>query len=71
MTYQWYKDGVAIVGAMSDTYTATEVGTYTYTVDGAGPTGDCVGELCCPVVIEEDSCCPLPQCLPITITRLN
>lgn len=26
--YQWYKDGVAIPGAISQTYSATEVGTY-------------------------------------------
>ncbi|MEO6071045.1 MAG: gliding motility-associated C-terminal domain-containing protein, partial [Chitinophagaceae bacterium] len=28
-TYQWYKDGVAIAGASSDTYTATTAGVYT------------------------------------------
>ncbi len=66
--YQWYKDGVAIVGATAQIYTATEAGTYTYTVDGAGPSGDCMGELCCPVIIEVVSCCPPTQCLPISIT---
>lgn len=69
--YQWYKDGVLITGATSDTYTATETGTYTYTVDGAGPTGDCEGELCCPVVIEQITCCAPIICLPITVTKLN
>ena len=69
-TYQWYKDGVAIAGATNQTYKATEVGTYTYTVDGAGPTGDCEGELCCPILIEQVSCCAPIQCLPVTITKL-
>jgi|GEM_PF-1949469 len=70
-SYQWYKDGVLIAGATTDTYKATEAGVYTYTVDGAGPTGDCEGELCCPVVIEQVSCCPDIQCLPITVTKLE
>ena len=69
--YQWYKDGVLLSGVTGETYTATEVGTYTYTVDGVGPTGDCEGELCCPVVIESVSCCPPIQCLPITVTKLE
>lgn len=35
-TYQWRKDGSDIVGAISDTFTATESGTYTVQmVDGA------------------------------------
>ncbi len=70
-SYQWYKDGVAIAGATSATYKATEAGTYTYTTDGVGPTGDCIGELCCPIVIEQVSCCPPILCLPVTITKLN
>lgn len=70
-TYQWYKDGVAIAGATNQTYTATETGTYVYTVDGAGPTGDCEAELCCPIVIEQISCCAPINCLPVTITKLN
>ena len=69
--YQWYKDGVLISGATTQTYIATEVGMYTYTVDGAGPTGDCDGELCCPVIIEQISCCPPVQCLPIQVTKLE
>lgn len=69
-TYQWYKNGVAIAGAMSQTYTATETGIYTYTVDGAGPTGDCEGELCCPIVIEQISCCAPFQCVPVVVTKV-
>lgn len=70
-SYQWYKDGILITGATAATYTATDTGTYTYTVDGAGPTGDCEGELCCPVIIEQISCCTPIQCLPIIITKMN
>lgn len=70
-TYQWYRDGVAIAGATNQIYTATEVGTYTYTVDGAGPTGDCEAELCCPIIIEHVSCCAPINCLPVTVTKLN
>lgn len=33
-SYQWYLDGVAIPGATSSTYTATENGDYTVTVTG-------------------------------------
>ena len=35
-TYQWNKDGVAIVGATSGTYTATTSGAYTVTVTATG-----------------------------------
>lgn len=70
-SYQWYTDGVLIAGASSQTYTATEIGTYTYTVDGAGPTGDCEGELCCPVVIVAVECCEPIQCIQVNIIKLN
>lgn len=69
--YQWYKDGVAIAGETNQIYIATDVGTYTYTVDDAGPTGDCVGELCCPIVITTIECCPPVQCIPITVIKLD
>lgn len=68
-TYQWYLDGVVIPGATSQSYTATAAGTYTYAVDGAGLTGDCSQELCCPIVIELIECCDPNLCLPILITK--
>ena len=37
-SYQWYKDGVAISGATSQTYVTDQAGTYTVTID----LGDCV-----------------------------
>jgi len=69
--YQWYKDGVLIDGENSAIYVATEIGTYTYTVDGGGPIGDCQGELCCPIVIITVECCQSIQCIPVTITINN
>lgn len=35
-TYQWFKDGVAIAGATSQTYSATVTGAYTVAVTNAG-----------------------------------
>ncbi len=69
--YQWYKDGVLIDGATASSYTATETGTYTYTLTGLAPSGNCAGELCCPIVIEQISCCPPIQCIPITVIKVN
>lgn len=39
-TYQWYKDNVAINGAMAATYTATQAGTYTVDIIN----GNCKGK---------------------------
>lgn len=36
LTYQWYRDGVAIADATASTYTATEVGVYRCVVTGTG-----------------------------------
>ena len=36
VTYQWYKDGVAIPGATDSEYTPTEAGTYTVTISAPG-----------------------------------
>ncbi len=68
--YQWYKDGVLIQGETGQTYVITEPGEYVYTLDGVGP-GDCQAELCCPVVVEQVSCCPPLQCIPITVEKLD
>ena len=69
--YQWYLDGVLIAGETSEMYTATAIGSYIYTIDGVGPTGDCMGELCCPVIIEQVSCCPPVQCIQVGVTKLE
>jgi hypothetical protein len=36
VTYQWYKDGIAITAATIQNYTATTAGSYTVSVTGAG-----------------------------------
>lgn len=66
--YQWYQDGVLIPGATSSIYNATDVGTYTYTVNGSNPNGDCTGIFCCPFIIEEVFCCPPFLCVPVNAT---
>jgi uncharacterized delta-60 repeat protein/gliding motility-associated-like protein len=38
-SYQWYKDGVAITGAVSATYTAAQAGTYSADIFNGGCTG--------------------------------
>jgi len=68
--YQWYKDGGLIGGATNDSYTAIEVGEYTYTVEDA-TVNSCEGTLCCPVIIVSIQCCPNTQCIPITISKVN
>ena len=51
-SYQWNKDGVAIAGATSQTYTATTSGAYTVEVTNAG---GCSGEsLPTPVVVNNN-----------------
>jgi large repetitive protein len=50
MTYQWYKDGAIITGAVSQTYTITAIGSYTYTATG-GSISVCTGNSCCPIIV--------------------
>ena len=50
MTYMWYKDGVLIAGATSQTYNITAIGSYTYTAT-SGSLGTCSGSTCCPIVV--------------------
>ncbi|GAB3985309.1 hypothetical protein GCM10028807_00270 [Spirosoma daeguense] len=53
-TYQWYLNGVAISGATSSTYNATQPGSYSVIVNG-NVVGSCPDNSCCPVIIVEDS----------------
>ncbi|WP_332367727.1 DUF11 domain-containing protein [Spirosoma telluris] len=48
-SYQWYRNGVAISGATSRTYTATQLGEFIVKVNN----GQCANGSCCPMVIEE------------------
>ena len=53
--YQWYKNGSIIGGSISETYSVTSVGTYTWSAkDVAG----CVATQCCPVDFIQGSCVP-------------
>ena len=64
---QWLKDGVAISGANGLTYTATQIGVYTYTSNGVG--GCAVGQ-CCPIEITLSTNCCKPQiCTSVKITK--
>ncbi|WP_211221716.1 gliding motility-associated C-terminal domain-containing protein [Spirosoma panaciterrae] len=50
-SYQWYRNGVAITGATSRTYTAGQYGEFTVQVNG----GQCPNGACCPIVVEEEA----------------
>ena len=64
---QWLKDGVAISGANGLTYTATQIGVYTYTSNGVG--GCAVGQ-CCPIEITASTnCCKPVICTSVKITK--
>lgn len=49
-TYQWYRNGQPIAGATTNSYTATQAGSYSVVVNS---NGGCVNGSCCPVVIQE------------------
>jgi len=69
-TYQWYFNGSAITGATSQSYTATQVGSYNYTSE-LGDANSCDFGLCCDLVIQAVACdtpCPPFKCLPVTVT---
>ena len=57
--YQWYHNGVLIIGATSDSYLATAGGEYIVQItDIEG----CAGEGCCPIYIAERCDCPPNPC---------
>ena len=72
-SYQWYKDGLAIDGAITSTYLITEVGEYNYTTDGGVLDSDCSDQMCCPIIVVAGDCatCPPTPCLSISITINN
>ncbi|QDK82140.1 DUF11 domain-containing protein [Spirosoma sp. KCTC 42546] len=51
--YQWYRNGSAISGATTSSFTATQAGSYSVVANG-NAIGQCPGGSCCPVVIVED-----------------
>ena len=52
--YQWYRNGVAIQGATTSSYTATQAGSYSVVANG-NVIGQCPDGSCCPTLIVEDS----------------
>ncbi|WP_170069448.1 SdrD B-like domain-containing protein [Spirosoma pollinicola] len=49
-SYQWYKDGVALTGASSNTLLVTAAGSYSVAINGVA---GCLTGSCCPFIIEE------------------
>ncbi|WP_332368954.1 hypothetical protein [Spirosoma telluris] len=49
-SYQWLRNGVAIAGATSYTYTATQLGEFTVQVNN----GQCPNGACCPILVQEE-----------------
>ncbi|OYU64990.1 MAG: hypothetical protein CFE22_15890 [Cytophagaceae bacterium BCCC1] len=64
-SYQWYRNGTLISGAISPTFTATQGGSYTVIVNGSL----CPNGSCCPIVVQENCPCPVEICLPIAIRK--
>ena len=62
---QWYKDGVAIAGATSNSYLVTSLGKFTYTAAN----GSCPQQGCCPIVFVEGDCCKPTVCAPVVISQ--
>ncbi|WP_080239686.1 SdrD B-like domain-containing protein [Spirosoma rigui] len=50
LAYQWYRNGQTITGATGSSYTATQAGSYSLIVNNSDL---CVGNSCCPRIIEE------------------
>jgi uncharacterized repeat protein (TIGR01451 family) len=68
-SYTWYRNGVVIPGATTNTYTVTQDGDYTFVVTG-GTVGTCQGSNCCPVRIVKVACpCPVPPCVPFKVIK--
>ena len=64
-SYQWYRNGTLISGAISPTFIATQGGSYTVIVNGSL----CPNGSCCPIVVQENCPCPVEICLPIAIRK--
>ncbi|WP_338875350.1 putative Ig domain-containing protein [Spirosoma sp. SC4-14] len=67
-TYQWYKDGQAILGATTNSLDVSTPGSYSLAVDNA--IGQCPDFSCCPFIVEEDSL-PTFQAIAIPATCIG
>jgi uncharacterized repeat protein (TIGR01451 family) len=66
-SFQWFKDGVEITGATSQTLSVHEPGSYTVKVDS----GQCPTNNCCPIVVREYCECPNNTCVPIILKKIK
>jgi uncharacterized repeat protein (TIGR01451 family) len=65
---QWFRNGVAIPGAISTTLLINSIGDYTFTAKELA-TG-CAADGCCPIkVVAGTNCCPTKICLGVKVTR--
>jgi uncharacterized repeat protein (TIGR01451 family) len=62
---RWYKDGVVIPGATSNSYVITALGSYSFTASNSS----CPSGGCCPIVVTDTNCCVAPLCLPVKINK--
>ncbi|WP_293684568.1 DUF11 domain-containing protein, partial [Spirosoma sp. 48-14] len=67
-SYQWYRDGVEIVGATTNVLSVTAAGTYSLVTDGNN--GLCSDFSCCPFIVEEDTL-PTFQAVAIPVTCIG
>lgn len=66
-SYQWFKDGVEIIGATAQTLSVHEPGNYTVEVDS----GQCPTNNCCPIVVREYCECPARPCIPVILKKIK
>jgi uncharacterized repeat protein (TIGR01451 family) len=64
--YKWFKNGNTTPVAMTQNYTISDVGNYTYTAE-AGGGASCPTALCCPVTVVKT---PAPGCVPVRLTKI-
>jgi len=65
--YQWFKNGIKIVGATSQTLEVGAIGSYSVEVsDGVCPTKNC-----CPAIVEEECICPPDICIPFVTKKIK
>ncbi|WP_428665540.1 SdrD B-like domain-containing protein [Runella sp.] len=66
-TYQWFKNGVKLDGATSQTLSVDAAGNYTVEI----AQGQCPTNTCCPLVIIEDCQCPKGICIPVVLQKIK
>ena len=65
--YQWFKNGVKIVGATAQTLEVGAIGSYSVEVGN----GQCPTKNCCPAIVEEECICPPDICVPFTTKKVK